>query len=463
MRWTKGLSDHCPVIVEDMKQREGSTPFQSLDSWFTHEDFLRMVEEWRGLGEIQFTDKLKALTISLGRWHKANFGDMDKKITEFEKEIKKIDDMVSNGVYDGTMEARRKALVTYCERWDGLVGRIEQEDSVSLEALPPVEEIREAEWDCESSKAPSCDGYNTNFIKRCWEEIGSEFAAAVIGFFQTSRLPADSNITWVALALKFIGAREIKDLRPISMVGSDKWVAIQAVQDGKRLETRRDSIALSHLHFADDTILFYPPKEETIKNYKRLLRCFELMSGLIRYLGIPLGANLRLVKTWKPIIDKVEEKLGLWKAKMPRAVADKLISLQRRFLWSKENGSNGMALVRWKVVQAPKRLGGLGVGEAMVRNTVMLFKWWWQFAKEDCPLWKKLVLQEAILPEEVTSYNFTKTIWKGLVPPRVELFAWFVLIGVECLDIDVWPIMVYSRFDERTFSIVDREAEEKGE
>nr|XP_025692528.1 uncharacterized protein LOC112794761 [Arachis hypogaea] len=251
---------------------------------------------------------------------------MDKKITKLEEEIKKIDDLVSNGVYDRTMEARRKALVTYCERWyvrkevhwkqifwsqqakemdkntryfhniasarrrnnridallingrldksplmsfrDGLVSRIEQEDSVNLEALLTVEEIREAVWDCESSKAPGCDEYNMNFIKRCW-------------------------------APKFIRAKEIKDLRPINMVGCvykviskvlvrrmrsviltlvgktqsafvrgrkihdgaliacetmeivgygvcdhniyvgfDKWVTIQAVQDGKRSETR---------------------------------------------------------------------------------------------------------------------------------------------------------------------------------------------------------------------------------
>ncbi|QHN78151.1 Putative ribonuclease H protein [Arachis hypogaea] len=39
------------------------------------------------------------------------------------------------------------------------------------------------------------------------------------------------------------------------------------------------------------------------------------------------------------------------------------------------------------------------------------------------------VLQEGMLSEDVTSYSFTKTIWKGLVPPRVELFAWFVLVG----------------------------------
>ncbi|XP_016195858.1 uncharacterized protein LOC107636900 [Arachis ipaensis] len=217
----RGLSDHCPIIVEDNKMRGGPRPFRSLDSWFTHEGFIRMVkEEWRGLGEIQFTDKLKALSIPLRRWHKANFSDMDKKITTFEEEIKKIDDLVSNGVYDGTMEARRKALKhsPMVGFRDGLVGRICQDEAVKLEMLPSAEEIREAVWDCESSKAPGCDGYNMNFIKRCWEEIGLEFTTAVIGFFQTSRLPAESNISWVALAPKFVGAREIKDLRPISMV-----------------------------------------------------------------------------------------------------------------------------------------------------------------------------------------------------------------------------------------------------
>ncbi|XP_016182596.1 inositol transporter 1-like [Arachis ipaensis] len=142
------------------------------------------------------------------------------------------------------------------------------------------------------------------------------------------------------------------------------------------------------------------------------------------------------------------------------------------------------------MVHAPKKLGGLGVGDAIIRNSALLFKWWWQFTKEECPLWKKIVcscnnlnpndllstqalstrggpwkdicqlhimnerirdkmvtslsmeigdgrrtrfwedvMQVEALPEVVTSYSFTRTIWKGLVPPRVELFAWFVLIG----------------------------------
>nr|XP_025674239.1 uncharacterized protein LOC112774162 [Arachis hypogaea] len=209
----------------------------------------------------------------------------------------------------------------------------------------------------------------------------------------------------------------------------------EAVRNGRisPLLVGRDNIELSHLQFADDTILLCPPDEETVRNYKRLLRCFEMMSSLsinfeksnlipvncrpewvtrmcqllgcqetalpVRYLGISLGANPRLVKTWKPIIDKVEEKLSLWKAKvlskagklLPNVVARKIITLQRKFFWGKDDGRPGMALVKWELVQAPKKLGGLGVGDAVVHNAALLFKWWWWFSKEECPLWKKIV------------------------------------------------------------------------
>ncbi|XP_016168463.1 uncharacterized protein LOC107611008 [Arachis ipaensis] len=219
-------------------------------------------EEWRGLGEVQFTENLKALTVPLGRWHRDNFGDMDKKIMKFEEEIKNNDDMVGNGNYDGTVEARRRALVTCCEKWyvrkelhwkqmsrsrharhmdkntryfhnlasairrnnridalvingrlirnqvrikiairefykglyhqeqspmvyfrDGLVEMIGEQDAMALEVLPTPEEVKEAVWDCESSKTPGSDG-----------------------------LPTNANVIWVALAPKFTGAKEIKDL-----------------------------------------------------------------------------------------------------------------------------------------------------------------------------------------------------------------------------------------------------------
>ncbi|XP_015954817.1 uncharacterized protein LOC107479185 [Arachis duranensis] len=238
------------------------------------------------------------MTIPLGRWHRENFGSIDMRIKKFEEEIKKVYDMVSNGVHDETLEARRKALVSSCKRWyirkevhwkqmsrsrhakemdkntryfhnlasarrrnnridtlmihgrvvrnqarikvairdfykdlyqqevspnvgfrDGLVMQIDMEEAIEVELMPSVEEIKEAVWDCESTKAPGSDRYNMNFIKKCWEEVGQEFTGAVLDFFRSSSLPRDLNITWVALAPKFVGAKEIKDLRSISMVG----------------------------------------------------------------------------------------------------------------------------------------------------------------------------------------------------------------------------------------------------
>ncbi|XP_025663992.1 uncharacterized protein [Arachis hypogaea] len=222
----RGLSDHCPLIIEDSRNFDGLRPFHSLNSWFTYDGFLRKVkEEWRGLGEVHFLEKMKALTTPLRKWHKKYFGDITEKIKRFEEEIKKVDDMVSSGRYDGTMEARRRALVRCCEKWyvrqdvhwkqmsrsqhasemnrntryfhniasarrrnnriealedspnvsfrDELVNRLGREEAEILEVLPSVDEVKETVWNCESSKALGSDGYNMNFIKKYWHR-GSE-------------------------------------------------------------------------------------------------------------------------------------------------------------------------------------------------------------------------------------------------------------------------------------------------
>ncbi|XP_016191986.1 uncharacterized protein LOC107632859 [Arachis ipaensis] len=153
-------------------------------------------------------------------WHKDNLESMDNRIKKFEEEIKKIDKIVSIGTYDGMVEARRKALEyapTIGFR-DGLVKQIDEEEAAALKVFPSSEKIREVVWNCESTKAPCSDGYNMNFIKKCWDEIGQEFTTAVLEFFQSAKLPTDANVTWVALAPKFVEAKKIKDLQMISMV-----------------------------------------------------------------------------------------------------------------------------------------------------------------------------------------------------------------------------------------------------
>lgn len=119
------------------------------------------------------------------------------------------------------------------------------------------------------------------------------------------------------------------------------------------------------------------------------------------YLGIPLGANPRKSSTWKSILDKVENRLAMWKAKtlsragrlvlikavlnnlpvyylslfrMPKKVANRIIQMQRRFFWGKEAGARGGCLIAWEVIQRPIDQGGLGIGDILIRNAALLFK-----------------------------------------------------------------------------------------
>ena len=46
------------------------------------------------------------------------------------------------------------------------------------------------------------------------------------------------------------------------------------------------------------------------------IRCmmqYLLVSLFIKYLDIPLGASSKRALTWKPVIERIEKKLSLWK------------------------------------------------------------------------------------------------------------------------------------------------------
>jgi len=104
---------------------------------------------------------------------------------------------------------------------------------------------------------------------------------------------------------------------------------------------------ITHLQFADDTLLFREANEGDLQNLKMILLSFQAFSGLavnytksspvilgkeeawakqvaerlrctlvklpITYLGVPLGANIKYVKAWEAVIDKVQNRLNSWK------------------------------------------------------------------------------------------------------------------------------------------------------
>lgn len=241
----------------------------------------------------------------------------------------------------------------------------------------------------------------------------------------------------------FVFAAEVMNLMIKKAVSLNLWTGIDASKNGP---------ILTHLQFADDTLIFASPDHQSLQNIKMVLILFQLTSGLninfhkseilgihvpdpslrdlarvlqckvghlpMNYLGLPIGGNTSRLACWDPLLDRMNRKLSSWKSKLlsiggrltlikaslsnlpiyfmslypiPQGVIDKIISIQRRFLWNGQVDHKAQAMVRWELVQLPKILGGLNVTNLLNRNLGLLYKWLWRFFQEQDSLWRQVI------------------------------------------------------------------------
>jgi len=214
---------------------------------------------------------------------------------------------------------------------------------------------------------------------------------------------------------------------------------------------------IHHLQFADDTLLFLPNDLPCLLNTKRMLRWFSLCSGLnvnfhksslvgvsvdgiyaegvsgvlkcrcdtllIKYLGLPLGANPKRTSTWKPILSQIRGRLNSWKGRLlsmagrsiliksvistiplyymsifciPKTVAHKITAMQSQVLWGGSVDNKKIHRLAWDTVAKEKDRGSLGVGNISIKNKALLFKWIWKLGSNDKVSWADFIKEKYI-------------------------------------------------------------------
>ncbi|RVW47789.1 LINE-1 reverse transcriptase-like [Vitis vinifera] len=148
---------------------------------------------------------------------------------------------------------------------------------------------------------------------------------------------------------------------------------------------------ISHLFFADNTIIFCEARKDHLTHLSWILFWFEATSSLrinlVKSEIIPVGEVVEM--------EELAVELGCRVGSLPfsdaQMVARRLEKVQRDFLWGGGNMEGKTHLVNWEVVCTDKDKGGLGIRKLAMLNKALLGKWIWRYACDKDNLWKQVI------------------------------------------------------------------------
>ena len=188
---------------------------------------------------------------------------------------------------------------------------------------------------------------------------------------------------------------------------------------------------ITHLLFADGTLVFYKDAKEHMTHLCWILAWFEALSGLninlekgsllpvgrvddveglafelgcnigslpTEYLGLPLGAKHKEARVWDGVEERFRRRLALWKRQyiskggrltLIRSVLKlRLNKIQRDFLWGGSSPERKFHLIN---CCQSKEKGGLGIRNLSIFSRALLGKWCWRFTMEDSSTWRSVI------------------------------------------------------------------------
>ena len=239
----------------------------------------------------------------------------------------------------------------------------------------------------------------------------------------------------------FRGLRQGDPLSPLlfNLVGDALAIILDKAKESGVLKGLVPDLipsGITHLQYADDTILFAQVSDQNILSLKFLLFCFEEMSGMkinyqksemyvlgvskeeemrvanmmnckvgempFTYLGLSMSTKKIVMKDLCYIIQKVEKRMQSWKSGylsyggreikinsclssaplyamgfyyLPEGFHSKMDSARSRFYWQGIGEKKKYHVIRWDALCRPKDFGGMGFMDTRVMNICLLSKW----------------------------------------------------------------------------------------
>nr|KYP47730.1 Putative ribonuclease H protein At1g65750 family [Cajanus cajan] len=145
-----------------------------------------------------------------------------------------------------------------------------------------------------------------------------------------------------------------------------------------------DGVTFEKIKKEENNMLSSMFKELEVKD--AMLEC-----GIIKSLGMPIGANPSRETTWRPMIDKYAKKLS---SCLSSGVVSKIDSIQRGFLWGYTKGQRKVPWMSWKSMCCLRNHGGLGFKDLKAFNEEPLTKWRWNVFHRKNTLWDEVLTQK---------------------------------------------------------------------
>ncbi|XP_075658607.1 uncharacterized protein LOC142628380 [Castanea sativa] len=286
------------------------------------------------------------------------------------------------------------------------------------------DEVFRVVQDFNGDKAPGPDGFTMAFFQSCWGLMKTDIIDVFHKFHGHAVFEKCIIATFLALIPKKIDLVDVKDFRPISLVGGLYKIIAKVLANRMRrvvhalrgILSRFEEVSGLKINLGKSELVpigDVPNLHELVE----ILGCRESTLPL-KYLGLPLGATFRDKTVWNPILEKMERRLAGWKRlylskggkvtlikstlsslptyflsllPIPVKVAKRMEELQRNFLWNGIGDDRKLHLVNWSKVCRPVKNGGLGIRCLRRFNSALLAKWLWRYGEENDALWRRVI------------------------------------------------------------------------